>query len=94
MKFRKKPIVVEAEQWFPGTDVDGVVNVVGATMDPTGVLVNDPNGISHGIIQTLEGPMRCSPGDWVITGIHGEKYACKPDVFAKTYERVYDDGDA
>ena len=40
------------------------------------------------IIKTLEGPLRASPGDWIITGIRGEKYPCKPDVFAKTYEEV------
>lgn len=38
------------------------------------------------IIQTLEGPLKAWPGDWVITGINGEKYPCKPDIFQKTYE--------
>ena len=40
------------------------------------------------IIQTLEGPLRAAPGDWIITGIRGEQYPCKPDVFQKTYELV------
>ena len=40
------------------------------------------------IIQTLEGPLRAAPGDWIITGIRGEQYPCKPDVFEKTYEPV------
>ena len=39
-------------------------------------------------IDTLEGRMKALPGDWIITGIHGEKYPCKPDVFKKTYEEV------
>lgn len=39
-------------------------------------------------IQTLEGPMHASVGDWIITGIRGEKYPCKPDVFDRTYEEV------
>lgn len=39
-------------------------------------------------IETLEGKMLASPGDWIITGIHGEKYPCKPDIFEKTYELV------
>lgn len=43
------------------------------------------------IIQTLEGPLRAAPGDWIITGIRGEQYPCKPDVFEKTYERVSND---
>ena len=46
---------------------------------------------SEKIIQTLEGPLRAAPGDWVITGVRGEQYPCKPDVFEKTYELVSDD---
>ncbi len=42
-------------------------------------------------IQTLEGTMTGNPGDWLIRGINGEMYPCKPDVFAKTYELVSDD---
>jgi hypothetical protein len=38
------------------------------------------------IINTLEGPLRAAPGDWIITGVNGEQYPCKPDIFAKTYE--------
>lgn len=43
------------------------------------------------IIQTLEGPMHASVGDWIITGIRGEQYPCKPDVFDRTYEEVPQD---
>jgi len=39
-------------------------------------------------INTLEGKMKASPGDWIITGINGEKYPCKPDIFEKTYQPV------
>ena len=42
-------------------------------------------------IQTLEGIMHASVGDWIITGVKGEKYPCKPDVFARTYEPVVDE---
>lgn len=42
------------------------------------------------IIQTLEGNMKADPGDWIITGVHGEKYPCKPDIFEKTYEPIED----
>lgn len=42
-------------------------------------------------IQTLEGMMHASVGDWIITGVKGEKYPCKPDVFARTYEPVVDE---
>lgn len=40
------------------------------------------------IIQTLEGDMKASPGDWIITGVNGEQYPCKPDIFEKTYQKV------
>lgn len=40
------------------------------------------------IIETLEGPMKAEPGDWIITGIAGEQYPCKPDIFNRTYEKV------
>lgn len=43
------------------------------------------------IIQTLEGPLRAAPGDWIITGVNGEQYPCKPDVFEKTYELIEED---
>lgn len=40
------------------------------------------------IIHTLEGDMKAEPGDWIITGVNGEQYPCKPDIFEKTYEKV------
>ena len=40
------------------------------------------------VIHTLEGDMKASPGDWIITGVNGEQYPCKPDIFEKTYEPV------
>lgn len=46
--------------------------------------------IDHGFIDTLEGGHRVCPGDWIITGIQGERYPCKPDIFAATYEAVED----
>jgi len=82
MKYRKKPVVIEATQWEgPWMNVDGVEkrHVSG-----------DPNSI-HGakvefFVQTLEGPLKISPGDWIITGVKGERYPCKPDIFSATYE--------
>ena len=41
-------------------------------------------------IETLEGTMHANVGDWIITGVHGEQYPCKPDIFEKTYEPVSD----
>jgi hypothetical protein len=43
------------------------------------------------IIETLEGSMKASVGDWIITGVSGEQYPCKPDIFEKTYEKVEED---
>lgn len=40
------------------------------------------------IINTLEGAMKASPGDWIITGVNGEQYPCKPDIFEKTYQKI------
>lgn len=87
MKFRKKPIVIEAEQWFPGKEIEGVI-----TEGLGGGLMMAPNanGVFDqiGYIETFEGKMIVYPGDWIIQGINGEKYPCKPDIFEKTYERV------
>lgn len=85
MKYRKKPVVVEATQWWiPG--MDGVRAFVSAKPPDTscphcGVQLRD-----HGSITTLEGDHIVCPGDWIITGVQGEVYLCKPDIFAATYE--------
>jgi hypothetical protein len=70
MKYRKKPVVIDATQFFErGPYVDGVVFKDGKPQ-----------------IETLEGPLHVSEGDWIITGVKGEKYPCKPDIFEATYE--------
>ena len=75
MKFRKKPVVIEATQWFKEGDHPAV------RMTPPGqCLAPQP------FIPTREGPHLVTPGDWIITGVKGEHYACKPDIFALTYE--------
>lgn len=91
MKFRKKPVVIEA------VEVNDLIacSIQRATLLPAwahdayhaGVLrVNDAS-VS---IRTLEGEMRGERGDWIIRGVKGELYPCKPDIFAATYERVED----
>lgn len=80
-KYRKKPILVEAEQWFDGPFTDGV-HMLKHEMDPA----KESSYWPH--VHTLEGELRVSPGDWIITGIKGEKYPCKPDIFDLTYELV------
>ncbi len=76
MKFRKRPIIVEAEQFHWGKHFDGVVQEM-----------ESEKGLVAYII-TLEGKMMISPGDWIITGVNNEKYPCKNDIFEKTYEFV------
>jgi hypothetical protein len=77
MKFRKKPVVIEATQWFKDGDHPAV-----RAWDKGGHVY--PNGTP--LIDTLEGELRVSPGDWIITGVKGEHYPCKPDIFAATYD--------
>lgn len=101
MKFRKKPVVIEATQWFKNGDHprerergwEG--DVVRYYNTPDG---NPPNAGTkclvchsserHGWIDTLEGGHIVCPGDWIITGVKGELYPCKPDIFEATYEQV------
>lgn len=111
MKFRKKPVVIEASQWFrngdhpedgterfqagpfagelyegrvvryyrhPGVDPDRLCEHCGARMH------------DHGWIDTLEDGHVVCPGDWIITGVAGERYLCKPDIFAATYDDAVD----
>src|SRR5574343_487435 len=117
-KFRKKPVVIEATQWFKNGDhpLDYAEDRVGllngephvfpaaetrenrweggivrryrhpgidgqATCKHCGRIMHD-----HGWIDTLEGGHIVCPGDWIITGVRGEHYPCKPDIFNATYE--------
>ena len=76
-KFRKKPVVIEAFQWT----IDVVPDWWREVQD---VRVDVRTGSA--IIPTLEGEMRAQIGDWIILGIAGEVYPCKPDIFEATYE--------
>lgn len=82
-KFRKKPVVIEAEQFFKHK-----------SPYPDGVLFDMfdyPDGCQRPgsfRIETLEGTLGVSEGDWIITGVKGERYPCKPDIFEATYEAV------
>lgn len=83
MKFRKKPIVIEAVQFRASPlSIAECEEFVGGDMGGTAA---DP------VIATLEGPMHVSLGDWIIKGVQGEFYPCKPDIFEQTYEPVEDD---
>ena len=77
MKYQKKP--VEAVQYTGQNDYE-IQEFVGVTCSG-----HRPDGLH---IMTLEGDMHASPGDFIIKGVKGEFYPCKPDIFAATYEKV------
>ncbi|MDP3766990.1 MAG: hypothetical protein Q8S13_03165 [Dehalococcoidia bacterium] len=82
-KYRKKPVVIEAVQW---DGQSGTANAFfGESFGVDWVYVHDSRAIE---IPTLEGRMRAQVGDWLIKGVKGEFYPCKPDIFAATYEPV------
>ena len=84
MKYRKKPIVIEAVQ-FDGKNFKEVGSLCGPGGNKfTGLMVE--NGVLF--VRTLEGILRVKEGDWIIRGVKGELYPCKPDIFAATYEAV------
>jgi hypothetical protein len=85
MKFRKKPVVIDA--WLvPHPNERAPMPKSAGFLDAvlSGQVEMVPSG--GAIIHTLEGDMRADVGDWIIRGVKGEFYPCKPDVFAATYE--------
>lgn len=99
MKFRKKPVVIDAVQWT-GANVQELTNFLAGFE----VHIAPPNGEAECTkclvrfdyttnppkleIPTLEGTHTASPSDWIIRGVKGEFYPCKPDIFEATYERI------
>ena len=99
MKYRKKPVIVEATQWFKNGDHpdDGPTCEEGQVVrrfhhpDISGGKYCEKCHMqmhAHGWVDTLEGSHIVCPGDWIVTGVEGERYPCKPSIFAKTYEAV------
>jgi hypothetical protein len=70
-RYLKKQIIVEAVQWFKHGDHPAVTSESASDLT--------------GLIDTPEGRLRVDPGDWIITGVAGEHYPCKPDVFDRLY---------
>ena len=96
-KFKKKPVEIEAvqniwpiirngePQWLVQAMSEGIIiepHIVATKTDPLA------QGDGHLIIKTLYGDMRCDRNDWIIRGVKGELYPCKPDIFAATYDPV------
>lgn len=94
MKFIKKPVEVEAVQWT-GRNAFSIMSFVGKQLDyqiPPNGMYRDHDNIPPEaytiVIPTLEGDIKASKGDWIIRGVKGEFYPCKPDIFEMTYERI------
>ncbi len=79
MKYRKKPAVIEAIQY----DGKNIMEITEFCPQAHGLFYKDSF-----LISTLEGLMRCRQWDWVIKGVKGEFYPCKPDIFEQTYDKV------
>ena len=94
MKFRKKPVVIEAVQIKKGMDIPEWLQ---DALDADEVSLHGLNPILRdqpfAYIYTLEGDMRGDAGDWIIRGVKGEVYPCKPDIFEATYELVEESHD-
>ena len=91
-QYRKKPVTIQAMQWDGSLkSTDDVTHWCGGRYDYE-VKTSDHTDKAEWIsIPTLEGVMRADVGDWIIRGVAGEFYPCKPDIFAATYEAVSDD---
>jgi hypothetical protein len=89
MKFRKKPVVIEAFQLQDPDIHTDAADELHEWADAYG-FTNWESSTDGVVIQTLEGAMLASPGDWIIKGVKGEFYPCKPDIFEATYERAED----
>ena len=106
MKYRKKPVVIEARQLI-GTPAEThavyrwVEENTAGSFEPLAVLDGEKPAPESGVsidpsdgallIATLEGVMKANYGDWIIRGIKGEFYSCKPEIFEATYEKEEDD---
>ncbi len=94
MRYRKKPIVIEAMQ-FTGSNSDAIVQWAQGGWKDDGIwtkqkLIDSDSmkALYFLVIQTLEGDMEAAAGDWIIRGVEGEVYPCKNSVFKATYEAV------
>lgn len=88
MKYRKKPVVIEAIV-FTRDNFEEVVEFTNGTAH-TLRIERRPNGKCTCIIPTLEGQHIATEGDYIIRGVKGEYYPCKPDIFKQTYEEAED----
>lgn len=89
MKFRKKPVVIEAIQLKHDNRLEVLMFAPHIEVQlSTDAYPDKSEAKMVAFIKTLEGTMRADEGDWIIKGVNGEFYPCKPDIFEKTYERI------
>ncbi len=89
MRYMKKPIAIEAWQSFKNAGAVTSVWPAWIIEALTNSVIFEREGEIY--IKTLEGEMHVSDGDWIIQGVQGELYPCKPDIFEQTYDEVHDD---
>lgn len=96
-KYRKKPVVIEAVQvtnadyngkTWDGCPFSGLPKWLTEAIDAERIVPGTPGNTDYAewFIETSEGTMKASPGDYIIQGVQGELYPCKPDIFEATYE--------
>ena len=85
MRYRKKPVVIDAIQFTKDSKVKDLHNFCG---DNVTFYADSVNGLTQLDIHTLEGTMTANLNDYIIKGVKGELYPCKPDIFEQTYEKV------
>lgn len=89
MKYRKKPVVIEAFKWTGGPEqTEDPEWITEAIKKGTAYFLHSGTPKAKMMIKTLEGLMMARLGDYVIQGIKGEIYPCKPDIFEASYEKV------
>lgn len=86
-KYRKKPVEIDTIQWT-GDNYDEIYDFVGQKLGRVKIGFSTSGAFDQLIIPTLEGEHRADVGDWIIKGVKGEFYPCKPDIFKQTYEPV------
>ena len=93
MRYRKRPVEVEARQFTDNASAEAILKWSGSPPIWPNFHPGDHPEYGNGevailVIETLEGNMRADKGDWIIKGVQGEFYPCKPDIFEATYEEV------
>lgn len=86
-EYRKRPVTVRAVKWT-GDNFDEIREFVKG--QPL-TLYKNTYGLTRLVVETLEGDMRAEVGDYIICGVRGEYYSCKPDIFSETYEVIGND---